>query len=227
MVINDLLLCVFIYELLFSGFALLKNMFIMSDFCECSACWKLFRRTPQKETLRASSQPSTITAGTKNGPWTWAMKRVATCFPFPRLLLWSLTHFCFYYALFCSWVNGFRAAHSRLFWMRSDGSLLSTGSICSLHGCTLTHNVQPMHPTQYTAVHQCIMGLTEDEFISEVFPEWSVLYNIQSDPILVVDSWQTLVENVYNLNLRGTDLIYPINIEQKHCKTKIKNTILT
>lgn len=71
------------------------------------------------------------------------------------------------------------------------------------------------------------MGLTEDEFISEVFPKWSVLYNIQSDPILVVDSWQTLVENVYHLNLRGTDLIYTLKIEQKHCITKIKNTILT
>lgn len=82
-VIPDLMLCLYLASIVL-WVCWRTLVLIISDLCEYSACWKLFKRTPQKATLRAWSQPSTTTAGTKNGPWTWAMIKV-TWFPFPAL----------------------------------------------------------------------------------------------------------------------------------------------
>lgn len=84
----------------------------------------------------------------------WAMNvgddKGSNMFSIPCLLLCALSKFLtnclnFFFpciislSSLCSWVNGLEAAHTRLFWMRSDGSLLSTGSICSLRDCTHAH----------------------------------------------------------------------------------------
>lgn len=44
--------------------------------CVLSVSWVQYKRTPPEGTLTACSMPSTSSADTRSGPWTWATKKV-------------------------------------------------------------------------------------------------------------------------------------------------------
>lgn len=65
-----------------------------------SVSWVRYKRRPLEGTLAAWSKPSTSSADTRSGPWTWAMRKVLMCwlwvFPFQDLTacLWCQLPLC-------------------------------------------------------------------------------------------------------------------------------------
>lgn len=185
---------------------------------------------PQKETLRASSQPSTTTAGTKNGPWTWAMIKVAACFLIPYLLLYALSNFLticliFFFLYYLALLRSRMAL--RLLtggcseWeVKAVSCLLGQYALCmtahththTLVACTPVHSVQPLHLTRSTTAVWCTDALWDWGRIHFRMCCKFVWRSIQGCYILICDSCQTLVEHVHNLNLRGIDFIISLKI---------------
>lgn len=73
-----------------------------------SGSWVQYRSTPLEGTLGAWSKPSTSSADTRSGPWTWAMRKVLIVLFYDYVLSWikAFPHLLFARRRLHPWLSG-------------------------------------------------------------------------------------------------------------------------